>query len=119
MSCAAYSLFKHAVHTQAHAHFFSTFFSRSSVIVCVAESRVREKFRQRASRLVAHWTALVLDERKEKKKEEEEEGDHTLTPAGCGDSPADRSHARGCTQCTTGCFCFGEQTRNENRRKLT
>lgn len=28
-------------------------------------------------RIVAHWTAVVLNERKQ-------EGDHTLTPAGCG-----------------------------------
>lgn len=38
-------------------------------------------------RIVAHWAAVV--------NERKEEGDHTLTHAGCGDCPVDRSSDEG------------------------
>lgn len=43
--------------------------------------------RQKYVRFVAQWTAVV--------NERKEEGVHTLTPAGCGESPVDGSQDEG------------------------
>ena len=90
--CRTCSLFKHArarAYTCILALPFSTFLC--SLLVRYGEwmkSRPGEEVSDACVRTVAHWTAVAeLDARQEEEEEEEDEekeGDHTLTPAGCG-----------------------------------
>ncbi len=67
--------------------FFPPLPGACSCVVEVVSWRSFQCVRQKYVRIAAHWAAVVLNERKE-------EGDHTLTPAGCGDSPVERSQDR-------------------------